>query len=124
MWLFLVSLLIKLFSILFKSTANKHIFIWIFIIIAAIVYGAGHLLAMASITALTPLVITRTLIHGIAGIVFGWLYRRKSLAGAMIAHGTADIVLAFCHNSLLEYYTDPFIIEQANIVQKNNTKAP
>ena len=43
---------------------------------------------------LTPLVITRAiLLNGIGGVVFGWLYWKRGLEAAMIAHFSADIVL-------------------------------
>lgn len=95
MRLFLVSLFIKIFSILFKK--NKSNFsIYLSIFLSAILFGAGHLPTMASITELTPLVVTRTLaLNGLGGLEFGWLYWRKSLLSAMIAHGITDIVFAF-----------------------------
>jgi membrane protease YdiL (CAAX protease family) len=33
------------------------------------------------------------LLNGIGGVVFGWLYWKKGLESAMIAHFSADIVL-------------------------------
>ncbi|MCK7526806.1 MAG: hypothetical protein MZV64_59015 [Ignavibacteriales bacterium] len=43
---------------------------------------------------LTPLVITRAIVlNGLAGIGFGWLYWKRGLEFAMIAHFSADIVL-------------------------------
>lgn len=95
MRLFLVSLFVKIFSLVFKrDKSNFSIYLSIFL--SAILFGVGHLPAMANITELTPLVVTRTLtLNGLAGIIFGWLYWRKSLLSAMLAHGTADVVLAF-----------------------------
>ena len=44
--------------------------------------------------ALTPLVIARTLVlNGLAGVVFGWLYWRRGLLAAMVAHFTFDLVV-------------------------------
>ena len=38
--------------------------------------------------------ITRALLlNGIGGIVFGWLYWKRGLLAAMLAHFSADIVL-------------------------------
>lgn len=31
--------------------------------------------------------------NGIAGAVFGWMFRRRGLEGAMVAHGAADVWL-------------------------------
>jgi hypothetical protein len=43
---------------------------------------------------LTPLVVTRALLlNGIAGLALGWLYWKRGLELAMIAHLTTDFVL-------------------------------
>lgn len=68
--------------------------LWLSIIIAAVIFGAGHLPAVMAITTLTPLVIVRTIIlNAVGGIIFGWLYWKKGLESAMISHFSADIVL-------------------------------
>ena len=96
MRLFFISLLVKLFDIIFKPKAKRSIFIILAILISAMAFAAGHLPAMKELTELTTLTITRTFVlNGLGGIIFGWLYWRKSLVSAMIAHGTTDIVLAF-----------------------------
>ncbi len=67
---------------------------WSAIIIAAVIFGIGHLPAVMAITTLTPLVIVRTIIlNAVGGIIFGWLYWKKGLESAMISHFSADIVL-------------------------------
>jgi hypothetical protein len=67
---------------------------WLAIIIAAVIFGLGHLPAVMSITTLTPLVIARTIIlNAVGGIIFGWLYWKKGLESSMISHFSADIVL-------------------------------
>jgi membrane protease YdiL (CAAX protease family) len=67
---------------------------WIANILAAVLFGLGHLPATEMILPLTPLVITRAiLLNGIGGIIFGWLYWKRGLEAAMIAHFSADIVL-------------------------------
>jgi len=64
------------------------------IFLAAIIFGLGHLPITASLTNLNPLIISRAIIlNGIGGIVFGWLFWKKGLESAMIAHFTADIFL-------------------------------
>ncbi len=68
--------------------------IWLAIIVTAIVFGLGHLPLTATLITLTPVVVTRALVlNGIAGIVFGWLYWKKGLETAMVAHFSTDIVL-------------------------------
>jgi len=67
---------------------------WLAIIIAAVIFGIGHLPAIMAITTLTPLVIVRTIVlNAVGGIIFGWLYWKKGLESAMISHFCADIVL-------------------------------
>jgi hypothetical protein len=68
--------------------------IWLAIAIAAALFAAGHLPAVASIVPLTPILVIRTLVlNSLAGVVFGWLYWRRGLEAAMVAHFSADLVL-------------------------------
>jgi hypothetical protein len=39
------------------------------------------------------MVIRTLVLNGFAGLVFGWLYWRRGLLAAMIAHTSADVVL-------------------------------
>jgi membrane protease YdiL (CAAX protease family) len=67
---------------------------WIANILAAVLFGLGHLPTMASLVPLTALVIVRTVVlNGLLGILFGWLYWKRGLEAAMISHFSADIVL-------------------------------
>ena len=67
---------------------------WAANILAALVFGLGHLPATAAIVPLTPIVVARALVlNGLAGIVFGWLYWRRGLQRAMLGHFSTDIVL-------------------------------
>jgi membrane protease YdiL (CAAX protease family) len=67
---------------------------WPAIAISTLLFGAGHLPAVSRIVPLTPALIARTLLlNGIAGVVFGDLYWKRGLEAAMVAHGTADVVM-------------------------------
>lgn len=67
---------------------------WTANILAAVLFGLGHLPTTALLIPLTPLIILRAIIlNGLAGIAFGWLYQTRGLESAMIAHFSADIVL-------------------------------
>jgi hypothetical protein len=94
--LFMVSLFVWI-TFLIKKTkdgAPTDIGIWISIVLAAVVFGLGHLPATAQIVPLTEIVIIRAVVlNGVGGIIFGWLYWKKGLESAMIAHFSADIVL-------------------------------
>jgi membrane protease YdiL (CAAX protease family) len=94
MRLFLMTLFIwigmKLFRLREPSTAG----VIIPIVLAAILFGLGHLPITASLTELDPLIISRAVIlNGIGGVVFGWLFWKKGLESAMIAHFTTDVFL-------------------------------
>lgn len=68
--------------------------VWTANVLAALLFGAGHLPAVAALAPLTTVVVARTLLlNGIAGVLFGWLYWRRGLLAAMVAHFSADIVL-------------------------------
>jgi len=68
--------------------------IWIANILAAVLFGLGHLPTTALLVPLTPIVIARAIVlNGLLGIVFGWLYWKRGLEAAMISHFSADIVL-------------------------------
>lgn len=68
--------------------------IWIAIILSAIIFGLGHLPITGTLTTITPSIIVRALVlNGAAGIIFGWLYWKRGIESAMIAHFSADIVI-------------------------------
>lgn len=89
---FIVWVLFKLFG---KSTGSKPWMYWTGIIMAAILFGVGHLPAAQQIFgAITPILFIRTIVsNGLLGIVFGFLYWKKGLEYAMIAHAIGDIIL-------------------------------
>jgi membrane protease YdiL (CAAX protease family) len=94
--LFLVSLFVWITFKIKKTKDGRptNFGIWLSIILAAIIFGLGHLPATSQITALTGTVVIRAIVlNGIGGIIFGWLYWKKGLESAMIAHFSADIVL-------------------------------
>ena len=68
--------------------------LWIANILAAVIFGLAHLPATSILLPLTPLVITRAIVlNGLGGVAFGWLYWKRGLEAAMMAHFSADIVL-------------------------------
>ena len=94
--LFLMTLLVWVFYKIKKTKEGNptKLSIWLGIVLAAVIFGAGHLPALMSITTLTPLLIIRTIaLNALGGIIFGWLYWKKGLESAMISHFSADIVL-------------------------------
>jgi hypothetical protein len=69
---------------------------WSAIVIAAVLFGVGHLPAVAiSGVPLTAAIIIRTiLLNTAAGIVFGWIFWRRSLEAAMVSHASTHLTWA------------------------------
>lgn len=96
MRLFLMSLLVFIGMKITRKKTPSSLLVWTVIIITSIIFGLGHLPITASITHLTTLVIARAIVlNGVGGIIFAWLYWKKGLEYAMIAHFTADILIHF-----------------------------
>lgn len=94
MRLFLVSLFVFILTKIFKKDEKNSVIVWTSIIIVSIIFGLGHLPITSAIVPITPMVVLRAIVlNGIGGIVFGWLYWKKGLEFAIIAHFSADIVL-------------------------------
>jgi membrane protease YdiL (CAAX protease family) len=96
--LFLLSLLVWLLVWLLARLPRQAARPWMFvlaIVLAALLFGAGHLpAAFAAGLAGTPLLIARIIVlNAVAGVVFGAVYWRWGLEHAMLAHFSADLVL-------------------------------
>lgn len=67
---------------------------WIANVLVAVLFGLGHLPAAAKVMQITPEVILLALaLNGIAAVSFGYLYWKRGLESAMIAHFCADFVV-------------------------------
>lgn len=89
-----MSILVWLGWVLLRRSGDKPPggVIWAAIFVAAIVFGVGHLPAMAAMVPLTAMIVIRTVIlNSIAGIVFGWLFWRFSLEAAMVSHAFVHV---------------------------------
>lgn len=94
--LFFMTLIVWIIGKVMRTTniLGNNLAMWSAIIISAVVFGLGHLPITSTVTPLTTLVIIRAIIlNGVGGVIFGWLYWKKGLESAMIAHFSADIVL-------------------------------
>lgn len=95
MRLFLMSLLVLLLTKVEKSNGlpSGKMF-WLAIVIAAIAFGLSHLPSASLFLAITPLVVVAALVlNGIAGIAFGYLYWKRGIESAMLAHFVCNIFL-------------------------------
>jgi membrane protease YdiL (CAAX protease family) len=62
--------------------------------LAAALFAAGHLPALAAVADPTPLLVARTLLlNTMAGVIFGYAFLRHSLEGAILAHGIGHVVI-------------------------------
>ena len=94
--LFVMSFLIWLGRFLSKTADGKPTggVFWTANILAAVLFGLGHLPTTALLVPLTPLIIVRAiLLNGVIGVACGWLYWKRGLESAMTAHFSADLVL-------------------------------
>lgn len=94
--LFLLSLLAWIGSFIHKTPEGRptHLVFWCANILAAVVFGLGHLPATMGLMPLTPWIVLRAVVlNGLAGVIFGWLFWKRGFESAMTAHFSADIVL-------------------------------
>jgi membrane protease YdiL (CAAX protease family) len=94
--LFVMSFLVWLGRFLSKTADGKPTVgvFWTANILAAVLFGLGHLPATALLVPITPLIIVRAiLLNGLIGVVCGWLYWKRGLESAMTAHFSADLIL-------------------------------
>ena len=77
-----------------KRGAVSSVYIWLAIAVSALVFGAGHLpLARYLIGSLTASVVLFVVgVNALFGLLFGWLYWRRGLESAMIAHAMSHFV--------------------------------
>jgi hypothetical protein len=94
--LFLLTLIAWLGARVFQKQKARitAVTFWSANIIVAILFGLGHLPNAAMVMRITPTVVALALIlNGIAALSFGYLYWKRGLEAAMIAHFCADFVL-------------------------------
>ena len=91
--LFLLSGIALLLKKIFKNMSASTI-MWVSIAVTSLMFGLAHLpIALRGVTA-TPIFVVRIMIlNGVGGIIFGWLFWRKGLETAMLAHIVADFFL-------------------------------
>jgi len=94
MRLFLMSLFVFILIRVSKRNEPTPAIVWSSIILISILFGLGHLPITSSVVTITAWVVFRAiLLNGIAGVALGWLYWKKGLESAIIAHYSADIIV-------------------------------
>lgn len=77
-----------------RSDGPGPTLMWAAIVVSALLFGLGHLPALGRAVDLTPVLVARTvLLNGVAGVLFGWLYWRRSLEAAMVSHAAFHVPL-------------------------------
>lgn len=97
MRLFFISLVVFGLNKLVAKQGNNSMNVcwihWAAILLAALVFAAGHLPATGQLLGLSTITIIRSFVlNGLAGIGFGWLYWRKGLEYAVMAHMLTHMV--------------------------------
>ncbi len=77
-----------------RNAPSSSVF-WISIVVASILFALGHWGATAlAVPVITPIIFIRMLLlNGIGGIIYGWLFWKKGLEVAMMAHATTHIAI-------------------------------
>ncbi|MEK9199567.1 CPBP family intramembrane glutamic endopeptidase [Lysinibacillus halotolerans] len=103
--LFFMSLLVWLMMKLFRRNQQSlsNSFFWIAIVIASLLFAAGHLPATVMVFGdlTVELIIRCFLLNGIGGIFFGYLYWKKGFEYAVLAHMFTHIALQLLFIPLL-----------------------
>lgn len=78
-----------------KRARPSAVVVWASILVTAVVFGLAHLPAMSMYAELTPFLVTRTVVlNALGGVVFGWLYWRRGLEVAVVAHASVHVAFA------------------------------
>lgn len=73
----------------------RHGVVWFGITTSAAVFAIGHLPALSQSVELSGPIVARTLaLNGLAGLAYGWLFWRRGLESAMLAHATSHVGFA------------------------------
>ncbi|HXZ29042.1 MAG TPA: CPBP family intramembrane glutamic endopeptidase [Terriglobales bacterium] len=92
----IMTLLVFIFGKIFRDAPSRpaSAAFWAANLLAAVLFGLGHLPATAMLMPLTKVVVLRAvLLNGIPGVIFGFLYWKRGLESAMLSHFAADLVL-------------------------------
>lgn len=101
---FLVSLFVIILSKFKRVASIDSLKYYIAIILAAILFGVGHLpLAYSLAESTVWLTLVIVFLNSIGGIVFGYLYWKRGLFAAIVAHFMADIMILIIWPWLLSF---------------------
>lgn len=91
--LFVMTLFVWMFARIRKRAPTAAVY-GVALAGAALLFGIGHLPAANEVWGLDSIVVFRTIaLNAIGGIVFGWIFWKRGLEAAVVAHFSADVVL-------------------------------
>lgn len=77
-----------------RSESAENWMFWAANVVAALLFGAIHIPQAHVLVEVTPVAVAMVVgVNAIAGLGFGWIYRRRGIEAAMAAHMATDIVL-------------------------------
>lgn len=69
------------------AASHRTLVMWTVVLIVAIVFGAGHVPALAAVVEPNAVLVVRTVaINALLGALYGWLYWRSALEHAILSH--------------------------------------
>lgn len=78
-----------------EATQPSDRVMWTAIVLSALVFGLAHLPAVAQVAPLSPALVGRTIaLNALGGVVYGWLFWRRGLESAMLAHASTHLGMA------------------------------
>jgi len=88
-----------------KDGGPRDATMWIALVVTTLIFALSHMPVTATLNDLSTVVIIRSLLlNGIGGAVFGWLYWKKGLEAAMIAHFAGDVTLQVIVPGVLGFF--------------------
>lgn len=82
-----------------EATRPSPRVMWAAIGLSALVFALAHLPAVAQMAPLSPALVARTVaLNALGGIVYGWLFWRRGLESAMLAHASTHVGLALARS--------------------------
>jgi MFS family permease len=92
---FVIWLIQKIVSV--RDTQITPPVFWSSNLVVALLFGLGHLPIAITIMSVTPLLIAAIVsLNAVAALGFGYLYWKRGIEAAMLAHFSADIILHVC----------------------------
>lgn len=86
------------------STTPTDSTMWGALVLSSVLFGVGHLPAAAAVSPLTLPAVGRIVsLNTVVGLGFGWLYWRRSLETAMVAHMTFHVTLVAVSATLIVF---------------------